>query len=94
MTDFDASFRSTPPTGSGVGNREQLLDLTTVLSPRQAPVYGLLPKQAATADLVEWTVDDLRDPGGDCCATPLLKVLMLVQLGATSSLVSLTTSVA
>ena len=62
MTDFDASFRSTPPTGSGVGNREQLLDLTTVLSPRQAPVYGLLPKQAATADLVEWTVDDLRDP--------------------------------
>ena len=92
MTDFDASFRSTPPTGSGVGNREQLLDLTTVLSPRQAPVYGLLPKQAATADLVEWTVDDLRDPAA--VATPLLKVLMLVQLGATSSLVSLTTSLA
>ena len=59
---FDASFNSTPPTGSGVGNREQLLDLTTVLSPRQAPVYGLLPKQAATADLVEWTVDNLRTP--------------------------------
>ena len=59
---FDASFNSTPPTGSGVGNREQLLDLTTVLSPRQAPVYGLLPKQAATADLVEWTVDNLRAP--------------------------------
>lgn len=59
---FDASYNSTPPTGSGVGNREQLLDLTTVLSPRQAPVYGLLPKQAATADLVEWTVDNLRTP--------------------------------
>lgn len=58
---FDASYNSTPPTGSGVGNREQLLDLTTVLAPRQAPVYGMLPKQAATADLVEWTVDNLRD---------------------------------
>lgn len=61
---FDASFNTTAPTGSGVGNREQLLDLTTVLAPRQAPVYGLLPKQAATADLVEWTVDGLRDPDG------------------------------
>lgn len=62
---FDASFNTTAPTGSGVGNREQLLDLTTVLAPRQAPVYGLLPKQAATADLVEWTVDGLRDPDGN-----------------------------
>ena len=62
---FDASYNSTPPTGSGVGNREQLLDLTTVLAPRQAPVYGLLPKQAATADLVEWTVDNLRTPSAD-----------------------------
>ena len=56
---FDASYDATPPTGSGIGNREQLLDLTTVLAPRQAPIYGMLPKQAATADLVEWTVDNL-----------------------------------
>ena len=62
---FDASYNSTPPTGSGVGNREQLLDLTTVLEPRQAPVYGMLPKQAATADLVEWTIDNLRDADAD-----------------------------
>ena len=65
---FDASYNTasdTNPTGSGVGNREQLLDLTTVLAPRQAPVYGLLPKQAATADLVEWTVDGLKDPDAD-----------------------------
>ena len=55
---FDSSFN----TNSNAGNREQLLDLTTVLSPRQAPVYGLLPKQKATADLVEWTVDTLADP--------------------------------
>lgn len=55
---FDSSFN----TNSNAGNREQLLDLTTVLSPRQAPVYGLLPKQKATADLVEWTVDDLATP--------------------------------
>ena len=62
---FDASYDNTPPTGSGIGNREQLLDLTTVLAPRQAPVYGLLPKQAATADLVEYTVDNLRTPNAD-----------------------------
>jgi|TARA_R100000149_G_scaffold10692_1_gene3827 hypothetical protein len=62
---FDASYDSTPPTGSGVGNREQLLDLTTVLAPRQAPIYGMLPKQAATADLVEWTVDNLADADKD-----------------------------
>jgi len=62
---FDASYNSTPPTGSGVGNREQLLDLTTVLAPRQAPVYGMLPKQAATADLVEWTQDGLRAANAD-----------------------------
>jgi hypothetical protein len=62
---FDKSYDNTPPTGSGIGNREQLLDLTTVLAPRQAPVYGLLPKQAATADLVEYTVDNLRTPNAN-----------------------------
>lgn len=61
---FDNTY-SGPPTGSASGNREQLLDLTTVLAPRQAPIYGMLPKQAATADLVEWTVDNLRDADKD-----------------------------
>ena len=61
---FDKSYDG-PPTGSASGNREQLLDLTTVLAPRQAPVYGMLPKQSATADLVEWTVDNLRTPSID-----------------------------
>ena len=57
---FDNTYTG-PPQGSASGNREQLLDLTTVLAPRQAPVYGMLPKQGATADLVEWTIDGLRD---------------------------------
>ena len=61
---FDNTY-SGPPTGSASGNREQLLDLTTVLAPRQAPIYGMLPKQGATADLVEWTVDNLRTPVAD-----------------------------
>ncbi|KRP33605.1 MAG: hypothetical protein ABS34_13805 [Opitutaceae bacterium BACL24 MAG-120322-bin51] len=61
---FDNTYTG-PPTGSASGNREQLLDMTTVLAPRQAPVYGLLPKQSATADLVEWTVDNLRTPTKD-----------------------------
>jgi hypothetical protein len=64
---FDNTYTGLPSAdvGSNVGNREQLLDLTTVLAPRQAPVYGMLPKQAATADLVEWTVDGLRDASSD-----------------------------
>ena len=61
---FDNTYTG-PPQGSASGNREQLLDLTTVLAPRQAPVYGMLPKQAATADLVEWTIDGLRDAVAD-----------------------------
>lgn len=55
---FDKSYEN----GGLNSNREELLDLTTVLSPRQAPVYGLLSKQAVSADRVEWTVDNLRDP--------------------------------
>jgi len=58
---FDNSYDTTNP-GSAVGNREQLLDMSTVLYPTLAPIRGLLPVQSATADLVEWTVDDLRDP--------------------------------
>jgi hypothetical protein len=61
---FDNTYTG-PPQGSASGNREQLLDLTTVLAPRQAPVYGMLPKQGATADLVEWTIDGLRDAVAD-----------------------------
>ena len=55
---FDNSYQN----GGLNSNREELLDLTTVLSPRQAPVYGLLSKQKVSADRVEWTVDNLRDP--------------------------------
>jgi len=55
---FDKSYEN----GGLNSNREELLDLTTVLSPRQAPVYGLLSKQKVSADRVEWTVDNLRDP--------------------------------
>lgn len=61
---FDNTYTG-PPQGSASGNREQLLDLTTVLAPRQAPIYGMLPKQTASADLVEWTVDGLRDAVAD-----------------------------
>ncbi len=55
---FDKSYEK----GGLNSNREELLDLTTVLSPRQAPIYGLLSKQKVSADKVEWTVDSLRDP--------------------------------
>jgi hypothetical protein len=61
---FDNSYEN----GGLNSNREELLDLTTVLSPRQAPVYGLLSKQNVAADRVEWTVDNLRDPADQAVA--------------------------
>lgn len=58
---FDNSYNNTSP-GSAVGNREDLLAMTTLLYPSKAPVTGMLPKSKGTADLAEWTVDTRKDP--------------------------------
>jgi hypothetical protein len=49
----------TTNTGSAVSNREQLLDVLTILAPEETPILSLAGKTKATSTFVEWTVDDL-----------------------------------
>jgi hypothetical protein len=44
------------------GNREDLLDVLTILEPEETPVSSMIPKSRANASFVEWQVDDLQDP--------------------------------
>jgi hypothetical protein len=49
-------------TGSAVSNREQLLDVLTILAPEETPLLSLAKKSKATSTFVEWTVDGLASP--------------------------------
>lgn len=49
-------------TGSAVSNREQLLDVLTILAPEETPLLSLAKKSKATSTFVEWTVDSLASP--------------------------------
>ena len=44
------------------GNREQILDVLTILEPEETPVVSMAKKLPATATFVEWQVDDLSTP--------------------------------
>lgn len=48
--------------GSAVSNREQLLDVLTILAPEETPVLSSAPKSKASATFTEWTVDSLSAP--------------------------------
>jgi hypothetical protein len=48
--------------GSAVSNREQLLDVLTILAPEETPVLSSAPKTKASATFTEWTVDSLSAP--------------------------------
>jgi len=48
--------------GSAVSNREDLLDVLTILAPQETPVLSSASKSKATATFVEWTVDSLSAP--------------------------------
>ncbi len=48
--------------GSAVSNREQLLDVLTILAPEETPVLSSAPKTKASATFTEWTVDALSAP--------------------------------
>lgn len=52
-------------TGSAVSNREQLLDVLTILAPEETPLLSLAKKSKATSTYVEWTVDSLASPSSD-----------------------------
>ena len=58
---FSNTFDTTNP-GSGVSNREDLLDVLTILAPEETPVLSSAPKSKASATFVEWTVDSLSAP--------------------------------
>jgi len=51
--------------GSAVGNREDLLDVLTILAPEETPILSSLNKQKANSTFVEWTVDSLATPSDD-----------------------------
>lgn len=58
---FSNTFDTTNP-GSGVSNREDLLDVLTILAPEETPVLSSAAKSKASATFVEWTVDSLSAP--------------------------------
>ena len=55
------TFDTTNP-GSAVSNREDLMDVLTILAPDETPVLSSATKARANATFVEWTVDSLSSP--------------------------------
>lgn len=58
---FSSTYDTTNP-GSAVSNREDLLDVLTILAPEETPVLSSAAKSKASATFVEWTVDSLSAP--------------------------------
>ena len=58
---FSDTFDTTNP-GSAVSNREDLMDVLTILAPEETPVLSSASKSRANATFVEWTVDSLSSP--------------------------------
>jgi hypothetical protein len=58
---FSNTFDTTNP-GSAVSNREDLLDVLTILAPEETPVLSSANKSKASSTFVEWTVDSLEAP--------------------------------
>jgi hypothetical protein len=51
--------------GSAISNREDLLDVLTILAPEETPVLSSANKSKAKSTFVEWTVDGLASPTTD-----------------------------
>ena len=52
-------------TGTSISNREDLLDVLTILAPEETPILSSAQKQKANSTFVEWTVDNLAAPSTD-----------------------------
>ena len=63
---FSSTFDPTPSTttvqGASVSNREDLMDVLTILAPEETPVLSSAAKSKANSTFVEWTVDSLAAP--------------------------------
>ena len=47
------------------GNREQILDIITVLEPESTPLVSMMKKGNASSTFVEWQADKLSTPDFD-----------------------------
>ena len=56
---FDPAPTGVTGQGSSVSNREDLLDVLTILAPEETPVLSSSGKSRAQSTFVEWTVDSL-----------------------------------
>jgi hypothetical protein len=59
---FDPTPSATTVQGASVSNREDLLDVLTILAPEETPVLSSAAKSKANSTFVEWTVDSLAAP--------------------------------
>jgi len=58
-----AVVTNTFTTPSAVGNREELSDVVSRITPEDTPIYSLIPKEKAKSVHPEWETDELAAPG-------------------------------
>lgn len=58
-----AVVANTFQTTSAVGNREELSDVVSRITPEDTPIYSLIPKESFSSTHPEWETDDLAAPG-------------------------------
>jgi hypothetical protein len=60
-----AVIANTFTTGSAVGNREELSDVVSRITPEDTPIYSLIEKGKCVSIHPEWETDDLATPGSN-----------------------------
>lgn len=63
-----AAITNTFKTTNAVGNREELSDVVTRITPEDTPIYSLIPKGKCVSVHPEWETDDLAAPGSNAQA--------------------------
>lgn len=58
-----AVIANTFTTGNAVGNREELSDVVSRITPEDTPIYSLIEKGKCVSIHPEWETDDLATPG-------------------------------
>lgn len=58
-----AALTNTVVTADAVGNREELSDLVSMITPTDTPIYSMAGKVKATSKHPEWEYEDLDTPG-------------------------------
>lgn len=58
-----AKITNTFVTADAVGNREELSDVVSRITPEDTPIYSMIGKEKAKSTHPEWEVDDLAAPG-------------------------------